>query len=217
MLQLSGALMTRMRLKIHDLCIVALVATLAGCASAPPPIQLMDRAQAEIRAARDAGATTTAPDVLAEAERRMAAAQQFSVQNDNGKATAKAEEAEAAAETARMRAQVAKLNAKIQQQTQVNAGLQADLERRQAEAAAAQQAAMKPPPPPAPATSAGMPASGSSTLGNLNLAAPAPASSSAAPAPAHVNNGPVTLPSIQLGAPESSGAPASGSTSGVNP
>lgn len=193
--------MTRKRRKIHGFAPIvstaALAALLAGCVSAPPPIQLMDRAQSEIRAARSAGAATTAPEVLAEAERRLAAAQQFSANSDNDKATNKAAEAEAAATTARTRADAARLDREIQQQTAVNTGLQADLERRQAAAAAAQQAALA---PPAPASST----------------APAAASSSAAPASS--SNAPVTLPSIQLGQPatptSNDGMPAPASTSG---
>lgn len=192
--------MTRMRRKIHDLALVGLAvlaATLAGCATAPPPIQLMDRAQSEIRAARNAGAATTAPEALAEAERRLAAAQQFSTNGDNDKATDKAQEAEAAAATARARAEVARLDQQIQQQTAVNDSLQADLQRRQAAAAAAQQAATAP--PPAPASSSGTPASAGTS--------PPPPS----------DMGPVTLPSIQLDQPapgSTSGQPAPASTSG---
>lgn len=194
-----------MRRKIHDFgtiaLVAALVAALAGCATAPPPIQLMDRAQSEIRAARNAGAATAAPEVLAEAERRLAAAQQFSANNDNGKATDKAAEAEAAAATARARADAARLDREIRQQAAVNASLQADLQRRQASAAAAQQAVSA---MPAPASSGGQPASGSSS---------APGSA------------PVNLPAIQLGQPapgSSAGRPAPASTSGnpdsgVNP
>lgn len=194
--------MTRTRRKIHDfglLGLAMLAATLAGCATAPPPIQLMDHAQSEIRAARNAGAATTAPEILAEAERRLAAAQQFSANNDNDKATDKAQEAEAAAATARARADAARLGQQIRQQTAVNDSLQADLERRQAAAAAAQQAATA---PPAPAGS---------------TAAPASAGSSALP-PSGM--GPVTLPSIQLDQPSapapasSAGSPASNSSSG---
>lgn len=203
--------MTRTRRKIHDLALLGLVglaATLAGCATAPPPIQMMDRAQSEIRAARSAGAATAAPDALAEAERRLAAAQQLSANDDNGKAADKAAEAEAAAATARARADASRLDDQIQQQTSVNASLQADLERRQAAAAAAQQAAVAPLPAPA------------------STSAPAPVGSAAPPASSDL--GPVTLPSIQLdqpGVPASSGstgAPASADTSGnpdsgVNP
>jgi len=184
-----------MRRKIHDLgrigLAAALVAALAGCATAPPPIQLLDRAQSEIHAARSAGAATTAPEVLAEAERRLAAAQQFSANNDNGKAADKAAEAEAAAATARARADAARLDHEISQQTQVNAGLQADLERRQAAAAAAQQAVSAP---------------------------PASASSAAAPAASSSSNAPVNLPAIQLGQPATPAStgepPASASSSG---
>jgi hypothetical protein len=201
--------MTRTRRKIHDLALPGMVGfavLLAGCATVPPPIQMMDRAQSEIRAARSAGAATAAPDALAEAERRQAAAQQLSANDDNAKAADKAAEAEAAAATARARAEASRLGEQIRQQTSVNTSLQADLERRQAAAAAAQQAAIA---PPAPASTS----------------APAPGGSSAPP-PSGL--APVMLPSIQLdqpGVPASSGSagtPAPASTSGnpdpgVNP
>lgn len=199
---LEVVFMTRARRKIHDLALpglTGLVLLLAGCATVPPPIQMMDRAQSEIRAARSAGAASAAPDTLAEAEQRLAAAQQLSANDDNGKAADKAAEAEAAAATARARAEAATLDREIAQQTRVNADLQADLERRQAAAAAAQQAAMAPPPAPA------------------STSAPAPASSVSAP-PSDM--GPVTLPSIQLGQPGepaaagSTAMPASAGTSG---
>ncbi len=202
--------MTRKRAKIHGLALAgaaALATMLAGCATLPPPVQLIDRAQAEIRAARTAGAAQTAPDTLADAERRLAAAQQFTQAGDNQKATRSAEEAEAAAATARTRATVAQLDTQIRQQTDLNAGLAADLARRQAAAAKAQQAVMAPA-LLAPGTSAALPASGASS------AAPASAASSGG------LNAPVTLPSIQLGQPDvpasaaSSAAPAPASTAG---
>ena len=183
--------MTRTRQKIHGLFLGGLAAGLTACATLPPPIQLMDRAQAEIRAARNAGAATTAPEALAEAERRLAAAQQLSANGDNDKATEKAQEAEAAAASARARADAARLGREIRQQSAVNRDLEVDLERRQAAAAAAQQAAMVP---------------------------PAPAASGATP-PAQ-GMAPVTLPSIELGQPaqpapaSSSDLPASGGSSG---
>jgi hypothetical protein len=188
--------MTRMHAKIHALGLVGLAtlaATLAACVTAPPPIQLMQRAQSEIHAARAAGAATTAPEVLAEAERRFAAAQQFAASKDFGKATASAEEAEAAAATAQARARLAQLNRQINEKTTLNQQLQADLERRQAAAAAAQQAALAP--PPAPATSTAPPAAGSSAG----------------------DSAPVTLPSIQLGQPTIPPPPASAGTSGGQP
>lgn len=192
--------MTRMRPKIHapGLAVVAvLAALLAGCATAPPPVQLLARAQSEIRAARAAGAASSDPGSLAEAERRLAAAQAFSASQHFDKATAAAEEAEAAAATARARAQLAQLDEQIREKTGLNRELQADLERRQAAAAAAQQAAVAP--SPAAAGSAG---------------APATASSSGA-------SGPVTLPPIQLGQPpvpaSSAAVPATPSSSGGEP
>lgn len=175
--------MTRARRKIHHpglgLTIVfAMLVT--ACATLPPPNELMDRAQSEIRAARSAGAATSAPEVLAEAERRLAAAQQFTANGDNGKATDKAQEAEAAAATARARAEAARLDREIDQQRAVNASLQADLERREAAAAAAQQAVSAP--PPASASSSG---NGSVNLPPIQLGQPAtPAPAATAPAPA---------------------------------
>ncbi|HET9819903.1 MAG TPA: DUF4398 domain-containing protein [Rhodanobacteraceae bacterium] len=177
--------MTRTRRKIHHPGLAGLAAALGivlgGCATLPPPTQLMGRAQSEIRAARGAGAATTAPEVLAEAERRLAAAQQFTASSDNGKATDKAREAEAAAATARARAEVARLDQQIQQQTAVNANLKADLQRRQAAAAAAQQAVL------APAAASSVPGNAPVDLPPIQLGQPgAPASSASAgpPAPA---------------------------------
>jgi hypothetical protein len=184
--------MTRTRRKIHDsrpFGLAILAALLAGCATVPPPIQMMDHAQMEIRAARNAGAATTAPDALGEAERRLAAAQQFSTTGDNAKAADKAAEAEAAAATARARAEAAKLDRQIDQQTQVNAGLQADLERRQAAAAAAQQAVAAP--PAAASSSSG---SGTVDLPAIQLGQPAPGSSTGEPAPASTSGQPGVYP-----------------------
>jgi Domain of unknown function (DUF4398) len=196
--------MTRMHRKIHGWCLVGLTATLTACATVPPPVQLMDRAQAEIRAARNAGAAMTAPEVLAEAERRMAAAQQFAANGDNDKATDSAEEAEAAAATAQARAEAAQLDGQIQQQTTLNATLRADLQRRQAAAAAAQQAVVAPPPAPAPASSSSLPVPASTagsapvTLPSIQLGQPAPGTSAGSPAPA---------PSASSGEPDSGSNP----------
>ena len=185
--------MTRKRGKIHRhtpvVLTTALFVALAGCATVPVPTSQMDRAQSEIRAARNAGAATSAPDALAEAERRFAAAQQSIADADNRKATEHADEAEAAAATARTRAELARLDQQVRQQTEVNAELRADLERRQAAAAAAQQAAMS------------------------------PASGGTSAAPAAAGSAPVTLPSIQLGQPGSpaSASTSGGSHPGGNP
>lgn len=183
--------MPRTPRKIHRLGHIGLATALsvvvAGCATVPPPDSQMDRAQSEIRAARNAGAATSAPDALAEAERRLAAAHEFVANAQNRKATEKAEEAGAAAATARARAELAQLNRQVRQQTEVNAELQADLERRQAAAAAAQQAAM----------------------------APASGSTSAVPASASSGNAPVTLPSIELGQPATPAPPST--SGGPNP
>ena len=195
--------MTRARRKIHHPGLglaIAFSMLATACATLPPPIELMDRAQSEIRAARSAGAAVTAPEVLAEAERRLAAAQQFSANGDNDKATDKAEEAEAAAATARARAEAAGLDKQIDQQTSVNASLQADLDRREAAAAAAQQAVSAP--PPASASSSG---SGTVNLPSIQLgqpATPAPAASAALPT------------SVVPPAPAATAAPASATTSG---
>ena len=123
--------MTRMQRKIHALALLGGVAALAACATVPPPTQLLARAQTELRAARNAGAANTAPDALGEAERRLAAAQQFEANNEFGKATDSAQEAEAAAATARARAEAAQLNGQIREQVAVNASLRQDLARRE--------------------------------------------------------------------------------------
>lgn len=164
--------MARTRAKIHRLVPILAIA-LAGCATTPPPTGLLDRADAQIRAARDAGATTRAPDDFAEAQRRMALAQDAASRGDNDTAAASAEEAQAAAETARARARAADLQAQLLAKTDENARLQSDLEQRQAEAAAAQSAPTAPPP-----------ASGTTTeLPPIDLGAPGSATDQPAPPP----------------------------------
>lgn len=136
--------MARTRTKIHRLVPFFAIVALGGCATAPPPTGLMDRAAAQIRAAQAANAAELAPDEFAEAQRRFDFAQQSMAQGNNEQATASAEEAEAAAETARARARAAALENQIQAKRNENAGLQADLEQRQAEAAQAQAASQPP-------------------------------------------------------------------------
>src|SRR5690348_17765591 len=106
--------MARTRTKIHRLVPLFAIVVLAGCATAPPPTGLMDRADAQIRAAQAAGAAELAPDEFAETQRRFAFAQQSIANGNNEQATASAEEAAAAAETARAQARAASLESKIQ-------------------------------------------------------------------------------------------------------
>ncbi|MEO7148509.1 MAG: DUF4398 domain-containing protein, partial [Rhodanobacteraceae bacterium] len=182
--------MARMRAKIHQLVPLFALA-LAGCASAPPPTGLLDRADAQIRAAQDAGAATHAPDDFAEAQRRMALAQDAASRGDNDTAAAGAQEAQAAAETARARARAADLQAQIQAKADENARLQADLEQRQATAAAAQAAGTVPP------------AGGSTTeLPPIDLGAPGSPVDQPVPSPP-ASSSTTELPPIELGAPGS--------------
>lgn len=85
--------------------LLALVATLAACASVPPPIQEMADARLAIAAARDAGAEKHAPRQLAAAEAAMKSAQQhltyksyLAARNEANMAKALAKEARTVAE-----------------------------------------------------------------------------------------------------------------------
>src|SRR5579883_254594 len=195
----STRLMTRLGRKIRRLVPIFVMLTLAGCATTPPPTNLLDRADAQIRAAAAAGAATRAPEDFAEAQRRYAFAQQAVSNGDNDQAAASAEEAAAAAETARARARVAELDERIRNQRDDNASLQDDLEQKQAQAQAAEQATSQP-------------ASGASSeeLPPIQLGAPPPASSSAPP-PADSSGLPPTESSAPPAQDDSLPPPASSS------
>lgn len=116
--------------------LLALVLALGGCASAPPPNDSMNQAQARLQAARDAGAADYAPVDLGFAQDKFQQAQAAFADRKYADAENLAEESRADADLATAKARLAAARAQIQSKTQENASLRA--EGQQVVAAAAQ-------------------------------------------------------------------------------
>ncbi len=116
--------------------LLALMLTLGGCASAPPPNDSMNEAQSRLQTARDAGAAVYAPVDLGFAQDKFQQAQVAFADRKYADASNLAEESRADAELATAKARLGKARAQIQSKTQDNAGLKA--EGQQVEAAAEQ-------------------------------------------------------------------------------
>jgi len=116
---------------------LALALTLGGCASAPPPNDSMNDAQARLQAARDAGAADYAPVDLGFAQDKFQQAQAAFSDRKYADATNLAEESRADSELATAKARLGAARAQIQSKTQENASLRA--EGQQVQAAAEQQ------------------------------------------------------------------------------
>lgn len=153
---------------------VTVLALLAACASTPPPNDQMQRAQTELKQARQAGASDYDPVDLQFAAGKFRQAQAAMAKKHYGKAAMRAEEAEADAQLAFTKARLAVERQKIQTQTRENARLRKQLLNNDSASGNA----------PAGSASAAAPAAAGSTLTLPDQvlpqpAAPAPASSSA--------------------------------------
>jgi hypothetical protein len=115
---------------------LALMLTLGGCASAPPPNDSMNEAQSHLQIARDAGAADYAPVDLGFAQDKFQQAQTAFADRKYADASNLAEESRADAELATAKARLGAARAQIQSKTQDNASLRA--EGQQVEAAAEQ-------------------------------------------------------------------------------
>jgi hypothetical protein len=115
---------------------LATLLMLGGCASAPPPNDSMNEAQARLQAARTAGAADYAPVDLGFAQDKFQQAQAAFSDRNYADATNLAEESRADAELATAKARLGAARAQIQSKTQDNASLRAEGEQ---VAAAAQQ------------------------------------------------------------------------------
>lgn len=138
---------------------VALLAgglNLAGCASAPPPNEAMNQAQAQLQAASDAGAADYDPVDLGFAKDKFQQAQGAMANRKYAQAADLAAESRADAELARVKAELGGARAQIQDKMTENARLR-EQGAEAAEAAAAEFA--KPLPLPVGASSAPPPAS----------------------------------------------------------
>lgn len=179
---------------VAPVLLLAVSLTLGGCASVPPPDNLMNQAQAQLQSARDAGAPDYDPVDFGFAQDKFQQAQQAMANRKYDQAADLADESRAVATLARTKAQLAAARAQIQSKTDANRRLRAQNAEAQAEndqhyqqqkaQLAAQMAAAQPqdggsPAPsssaPAPATSSAlpqqapmeqMPAPSSSVLGN---------------------------------------------------
>ena len=100
---------------------------LAGCASAPPPIGLLDEADTAIAAAREARADDFAPVELGFAEEKLAAARISMQERDYDAARTQAGQAELNATLAGARSRAATGRAAVKQQTEENARLRREL------------------------------------------------------------------------------------------
>lgn len=128
---------------------------LAGCASAPPPNEAMNQAQAQLQAASDAGAADYDPVDLGFARDKFQQAQAAMATRKYAQAADLAAESRADAELARVKAGLGGARAQIQDKMTENARLR-EQGAAAAEAAAAEFA--KPLPLPAGASSAPPPA-----------------------------------------------------------
>lgn len=97
--------------------------TLGGCASVPPPDNLMNQAQAQLQSARDAGAPDYDPVDFGFAQDKFQQAQQAMANRKYDQAADLADESRADATLARTKAQLAAARAQIQSKTDANSRL----------------------------------------------------------------------------------------------
>lgn len=177
--------------------LLAVTLILGGCASVPPPDNLMNQAQAQLQSARDAGAPDYDPVDFGFAQDKFQQAQQAMANRKYDQAADLADESRADATLARTKAQLAQARAQIQSKTDANRRLRAQNAEAQSEndqhyqqqkaQLAAQMAAAQ------------QPDNGQNGQGDGN-----PASSSSAPAPAASSPLPQQAPMQEMPAPSSS-------------
>lgn len=102
-------------------------AVLGGCASVPPPDGAMNQAQAQLQAARDAGAADYAPVDLDYARSRFQQAQQAMASRKYDQAAALADESRADSELAAAKARLGAARAQIQSKTEENSRMRTQM------------------------------------------------------------------------------------------
>lgn len=137
---------------------LAFLLALGGCASVPPPNESMNQAQAQLQAARDAGAADYDPVDLGFAQDKFQQAQGAMADRKYDVAADLAAESRVDSELARVKANLGAARAQIQTKMDENAALR---ERGAQAAAAAAAEFAKPLPMPAVAGSAPAPAASS--------------------------------------------------------
>lgn len=160
---------------LQGLTLVALLA-LGGCASVPPPDGAMNIAQAQLQAARDAGAADYAPVDLGFAQNKFQQAQAAMASRDYADAADRADEARADAELALAKARLGEARAKIRSKVEANTRLRERMDQAHPELAAPalQGTAALPPLPGAPTQQAQQPAADMPAPDSSVLAAPLP-------------------------------------------
>ena len=118
--------MTRTRGEIHALGL-GLGLLLAGCATAPPPVGLLDDAGEAVAAARAAQADEFAAGELGQAEERLADARLAMDERDYAQARRLAEQAELYADLAGARSRAAAGRARVKAASDENARLRREL------------------------------------------------------------------------------------------
>lgn len=168
--------------------LLAISLSLGGCASVPPPDSAMNQAQAQLQAARDAGASDYDPVDFGFAQDKFQQAQVAMADRKYAQAADLADESRADATLARTKALLGAARAQIQSKTDANSQLRAQNAEAQSEndqhyqqqkaQLAAQQAAVQQQAAGGDNGDTGNPASSSTSP------SPAPASSSTLPAQA---------------------------------
>ena len=105
--------------------LLAVSLSLGGCASVPPPDNLMNQAQAQLQSARDAGAPDYDPVDFGFAQDKFQQAQQAMANRKYAQAADLADESRADATLARTKAQLAAARAQIQSKMDANSRLRA--------------------------------------------------------------------------------------------
>lgn len=120
------------RLAVSTLAL-AMTLALGGCASTPPPDGIMNQAQMQLQAARDADAAVYDPIDLGNAQDKFQQAQNAVAKRDYDDAVQLADEAQASAELARTKARLGAARAQIQNKTSANQQLREQIDQSLAE------------------------------------------------------------------------------------
>jgi len=103
------------------------IATLAGCASTPPPNGSMNQALSQLQAARDAGAADYAPVDLDMAQGKFAQAQKAMASKKYDEAALLADESAADSELARAKARLGAARAQNQAKSKENSRMRVEM------------------------------------------------------------------------------------------
>jgi len=129
--------MTLTRSKIHR-PVVLFCLMLAGCGPSKPPDTGLQDAERQLRAARDAGASTYAPLELRSAEERLSSGRAAADQHDYADAARFAEESQANSELAVVKTRLGKTRERVEARVRDNERLRQELGIATADGGAAQ-------------------------------------------------------------------------------